>query len=571
MKIREIRTKYVGDQEGFQVELGAYINKSTCGCGVTHYLLSNDENVILAVPKKHLIANKCSQMDNILGVDGSTTKDEIEQYAQNTQVIKIMTTYDSLHKVQHLIGLCRVVVDETQDLFNDYKNKTNTTTGKNLYRVTMGILEKHKDITTFVSATPPPVQYFPKWVQELEQVTYKFKFTVKKQPILIQYGYPLKALYGAIIKPMLENGSVTIKNKTFSKVVVYYNSVSAVKYFVDDYQVNPNDISVYCGDTIQNDAYLTDLGVKRFTGLNDLNKINFVTSSGWSGVDFYDDDAMAIVVSNTKKDWQMVDINTDLQQAISRIRNSNNPNNDTYIFIYNNNLFDQSEEELLQGLNNAKEGLETALVDFKKSAQSTQQKYFLTNAEFNTYTTVNDAGERVIDEISIAVDRYFALEVRTKFMEGFEMSTNDDRFYKFEQTYHISYNTILNKVQHHKPLTDEEKNSNWYALITKYYDAFGCYTTDSYAAKSRLEKLNTNSVSVKLEMAVQASFNKYTKYPVSDVKNTLQKLYNDYGIARKAKATDLSEFAECEFGSMRINGQKAKCVTVNSWKTNFIK
>ena len=59
---------------------------------------------------------------------------------------------------------------------------------------------------------------------------------------------------------------------------------------------------------------------------------------------------MTIVVSNTAKNWQMIDMLTDLKQAVSRQRNKSNPNYGSYVYIYNQSVFSKSEEELLEML-----------------------------------------------------------------------------------------------------------------------------------------------------------------------------------------------------------------------------
>ena len=57
---------------------------------------------------------------------------------------------------------------------------------------------------------------------------------------------------------------------------------------------------------------------------------------------------MNIVVSNTTKEHQMINLLTDLKQATSRQRNKSNPNYNRFIYIYNQNNFEKSESELLR-------------------------------------------------------------------------------------------------------------------------------------------------------------------------------------------------------------------------------
>lgn len=73
-------SKYVSDNELYKIDAGAVINKSVCGCGLTTYALTNEENWIVLVPTKALILNKKAQIKGIFSVDGDTEKEEIDAY-----------------------------------------------------------------------------------------------------------------------------------------------------------------------------------------------------------------------------------------------------------------------------------------------------------------------------------------------------------------------------------------------------------------------------------------------------------------------------------------------------------
>ena len=339
LSINRFDTKYVGQKEGYTVENQAFINKRICGCGLTTFILTQKfENVIVLVPTNNLIYNKTKQISGLLAVNSQTTDQEIADYIKYKRAgqIKIISTYDSLYRIEHLIGKCRVLVDEVQSFFKNYNDKTDIKTARNLYRTTLSILEKHKEYVTFVSATPIDVKYFPEWVQQLKQIEYEFEVTYRKQPVLVKAANPLRELAEGIILPIIKDGQVTVAGKSFKKCLIFINSISDVKKIVSDYGIDPSLCGMYCGDTVENDARLKEMEITRITGLWDLKQFSFVTSSGWAGCDFYDAEAMTIIVSNTSRNYTMVDINTDLMQAVSRLRNSDNPNRDKYIFIYNN-------------------------------------------------------------------------------------------------------------------------------------------------------------------------------------------------------------------------------------------
>ena len=128
------------------------LNKRICGCGATEAYLRSGRKVILASPRKHLLYNKYSQhlSDNLhlyryqgdkkryFENTGNTEKDifafnnELGRYLQSGGR-KILTTYDSLGKIQEVLissGEClqewTVVVDEFQSMFCDCQYKATT-------------------------------------------------------------------------------------------------------------------------------------------------------------------------------------------------------------------------------------------------------------------------------------------------------------------------------------------------------------------------------------------------------------------------------------------------------------
>ena len=90
---------------------------------------------------------------------------------------------------------------------------------------------------------------------------------------------------------------------------------------------------IICADTNENKEKLK--GLEFITDYKNLPKYTFVTQTGWQGIDLYDSKAMNVCVSNAAKVWQLMDIDTDVKQAIARQRDTSNPNYYKYVLIYN--------------------------------------------------------------------------------------------------------------------------------------------------------------------------------------------------------------------------------------------
>ena len=327
-----------------------YINKTVCGCGLTTVALENNVDTIIAVPKVGLVANKVEQYPNnrcsykVLAVWGDTTKDEIKEYVGDCvihkQPIKIMVTYDSLHKVEYLLDSCKLVIDESDQILTLTKNNDRRPSIMRLLDVAKSL----KDNVSFISATPTDLKYMPEWMQEINQVTMNWSNTTKMVPILAERTYPFKSLKEEFIAPLKEYGSININGKEIKKVIVFINSVSTVAAIVKDLDLNKEECGIFCGDGIKNDVKIK--GINRYTS-GEVPKYLFITSSGFAGIDIYDKESFTIVVSNTNKSFTMVDILTDLKQAVSRNRCKTNPHYGTYLYIYNQSIFKDTEEELI--------------------------------------------------------------------------------------------------------------------------------------------------------------------------------------------------------------------------------
>ena len=195
-------TEYVNQKKDFKEIPNGYIDKTICGCGLTSIALENNLDTIIAVPTIALVDNKINQYPNerykgsILGVKGGISDKDIEKYVYQQRVlkmpIKIMVTYDSLYKLESLFDTCKLVIDESDQLLKVTKLKI-TTKNKDIDVITylFNICEKYKDKVSFISATPIPLNYMPKWISEISQYKFIFSNTIKITPITMKRTYPL--------------------------------------------------------------------------------------------------------------------------------------------------------------------------------------------------------------------------------------------------------------------------------------------------------------------------------------------------------------------------------------------
>lgn len=394
-----------------------YIDKSICACGMTSVALENDKNVVLAVPTIYLSINKADQYPNarsnntVLPVWGDTSSTEITNYILGNPITKIICTYDSLHKVKHLLPDSHLIIDESNMLLSTTKQRPEAIA--DLFDTAY----EYKDTVSFISATPIPLEFMPAWVSTIDQVKINWNNTIKVVPILCERTYPFKSLREEFLIPLSNNGSLEVAGKSFDKVIVFMNTVSQIYITIRESGLNKNDCGIICGDTLKNDVKIS--GINRYRS-GSLPKFLFITSSGFCGIDLVDESAMTIVVSNTGKSWQMIDMLTDLKQAISRQRNKNNPNYGSYIYIYNQTIFSKNEADLLNFINGVRNKIELNIPHYDHLKSIGEEKNFMYDADFRAYTLFMD-GRFQLNEQAFNADKYFILETRKQYIKGFDI------------------------------------------------------------------------------------------------------------------------------------------------------
>ena len=580
-KTYTFNTEYVSQNADFKTLPYGYIDKTVCGCGATSVAIENDEDAVIAVPNIALVTNKAEQYPNerckwnVLGVWGDTEQDAVWAYTARCgkchQPIKIMVTYDSIWRVEHLLGRCRLIIDESDQILHKSKLKAQSKKDKDMdvYTYLMRVAERHKDTVTFISATPIPLDYMPEWVSTLQQIKFEFSSTVTIKPMTMQRTHPIQALQQEIIRPLEKDGAVTIGDRTIEKVIVFINSVQNINKTVQECLLNPEDVAILCADSAQNDYKIK--GYNRLQDPARLPKYTFVTSSGFQGIDLYDDKAISIVVGSTKAEHQMVDLLTDLKQATSRQRLKGNPNYDRFIFIYNQTHFEKSEEEVLQMIDAEQSQVTDYCQLLNEELATGDKKYanvvkgFKKLSIFQQYTNFID-NKWCINETLFARDRHFILNVRRQYEKGFTTAINlpstpivipapknHDPF---------SYKTLLEKYKEslRNPeitFTEEEQAQENYQIIDQYWHQFHNFVTNSTYAKKRLtasDDWNRTVIDIRHILEVKS-------YDwVKELKPILTKIYNQYNVKRSARIKDLHEFG-IDYSTKKVTGRDYVVIT----------
>lgn len=295
----------------------AYINKGLTGIGGTTIALTNDEYYVVAVHTLALVENKMQQHNHVLGVFGQTTNNEIQEYVANGGK-KIIVTYDSLCKVISNIDTkqFRLLVDEVQVLIRY--------TGVFKIKVCNSLIDRAYEFksVSYLTATPTPLQYLPKPMQELDYVEYKWEDAVKPS---IRHKYVGNLITTKVVAYILDKYF-----NTNTDIFIFFNSLHGVttttkKLLKAEDSLSLNDINMFFAHTEKNIRSMRQSLGKTFNMsvplIGNEKRINFVSSFGFEGIDFYNKDVSILVVSDSKSKSMRYDISIDLPQIVGRFRN----------------------------------------------------------------------------------------------------------------------------------------------------------------------------------------------------------------------------------------------------------
>lgn len=551
-----------------------YIDKTVCGCGLTTVALESRENVILTVPNVELVDNKVAQYPNervdyeILAVKGGVTREDVDDYIRTHDVLKIMVVYDSLHKVEHLLYKCRLIIDESNELLSAMKLKVKSkkvSTSKDVINHLLDVAEAYKDSVSFISATPIPLEYLPEWISEIPQIKMKWSNTIKAKPILMQRTYPYKALRQEIITPIEQNGEVELGGAKFKKAIIFVNSINVIPKIAKACNIKGSDIGYIASNNVSTDIKLK--GSKRVTNPTNLPKYTFITSSGFKGIDLVDKEAISIVISNTDKNYHMLDMNTDLKQAISRQRDKSNPNYDKFVYIFNQSAFDKTREELESRIEQVRDNINSAIRLWEYAKNNNEErgfKYTESAEEFKVYTVYDHrTKEYKLNEMLFNADKYFILNTREQYKKGFDIKAQYGESESIAAPEQVKEITYLDMVNHFNKYGDIEKfkhKVDYYNLIMDCVKYYGKVWTDyTYAVK--MVKYKDDDFG-KVATSVYKFFQTGKSYTVAAVKTRLNTVYAQNGLDRKAKSTDLYEFFDIENSSARIDGKNTRVVYI---------
>ncbi len=559
---------YLSEIKDFEIPVNCIFNKGKTGCGGTELAINQKGHTIIAMPFINLVKNK--EMPNerrqydVLGVHGEVRRDEIIDYANTHDTLKILVTYDSLEKAVNTLYTVGynvykdffLLVDEYHLLFTQYSFRNKAI--KRLLEIASNF-----EHVTYMSATPIEREFILEELKHFPTVIMKWANITE---VTVHSRYQKKP-----IDYVVHLSKQVIEQNRNGNLHFFVNSVEFINKAIKKADLKPEQVKIVCANNLENARKLgADYLIKQAS--DPIKKVNFYTSTAFEGCDIYDEQGRIYIVSDATKAHTLMDISTLFIQICGRIRNSIYNSDIMHIFSITRYSEDLTLEEYAgrtkQTLNKA-----VQFADDINQVPDDSRKMMLSKIPYlnEQYVKIEDNRLMVdknlanIDIVNFKITKQIYKSTITLSDElrrnGFGVSIknikvespaekvemNPKAKVSFQELFE-EYAKIKEKLSdysfenaHYKLEVIESTNS----LVKEAYEKLG---------REEVERLKYNQTNIRREIQkkldipteykivkmINSCLPFYTAIPNTKIKEKIQNIYNELGVKRTAKATDLN-------------------------------
>ena len=583
-------------------------NKVVTGCGGTTVVLQNAEDYVIAVPTTELIINKTdltmagiSRLSykrirpfGLFGKFDDAAERKLKDYLNSSDTKKIMCTYDKLPKLIEYLNPTnyRLLVDEYQWLLKAYSYRQ---------KAIDGVLDNFKRFKSFcfMSATPILPSFKPNCLADVREIQADWENSLEKLTVELQQTNKPYALTANIINAYKRDGFITSEEGIRSYEAFFFiNSVTDIVAILKHCNLSNEEVRIICANNDENLRKLSGYYISN--SRSPRKKFNFITSKSVEGADYESETGLCFVVSSASNPHTQASIDTDIPQIAGRIRIKDNPFRNFIVHIFNTTYkklnLDMTYEQMEAKTNAALEKAQKT-VDFFNSATDKDIKDNLRdnlkqnlNKWYMSYDNTND--KFILNDILPKLELYNYQVNQKIYRDGISVSkgyedngietsvanylkVNDSISTKkisFKEAF-LYYARIMSKDPHSPALMLLEEQ---HPLIRPAYHNLGVervrnlrYTKKSIkAALSCLDEEKTKEQ--KVAQLIVEFIPKATTITVSNALDKLSQAYNEAGITKTPKSTDLHKWFDCSDPyPKRINGKPTKVVDIYRSKIIF--
>ena len=523
----------------------------------------------------------------------------------NQKDIRIIVTYDSFRLVREALGNdiynYQIVVDEFQSLLPDSVFKSDTELSL-LHHL------KDLQHLCFLSATPMLFKYTQMLSDFKDLPYFELDWETEQPERVLRLNIDRKQCTSVITEAKKEidrylqgdferyswrDECGSIQEKFSTELVVYVNSVKNICDIIKKCGLIPDQCNILCADTSENKKKLREafskVGVKGTRGQNYIGTVpqkgeihkmfTFCTRTVFLGADFYSTCARSLVLSDANVKCMVIDISTDFIQIGGRQRLvKENPWAYSIIFRFKTNFEDISEEKFEADLQE-KTRKTNSLIQTWNEVSDTSRKHDLADGwermaksekyKYNFLSVNHHMGsdlKPVFNElVMVAERRAFDLQskdyasrisVMSELEQRCGVNNQNDEVHRFH-TFFESLSTGQEKMKYLCEFLNYRKDLEEEVLISvplaykNYYTVLGSERCRQIGYQmSKLEKeyqkqLNNQKIPEEdLLQLIYSSFQEGERYLGSDLKKTVQGIYNSLGLKKTGKAKDFEEWFE---------------------------
>lgn len=570
-------------------------NKVITGCGGTTIAFKSEENYIICVPTTDLITNKTGLKNpDVCEVEGHSTfalfksfpmaEENLIKFSKQKGTKKIMCTYDQLENITKVINPLdyNLLVDEYHRLLKDYTFRSKA------IDIVFRNFRKFKSYC-FMSATPIDEDFVPSQLEGIETV--KAEWVNGTSDLFVHLNQTNKPYLQAanIIKAYKQDGSIIINGNVSKHAFFFINSVTEIANIINHCELSPDEVKLIVADTEDNNKKFEKCDLKGTFKISDSRDLSdkmftFITCKAFEGADFFSEDGMCFVVSNTLVQHTQLDIRTDIFQIAGRIRTKTNPFRNIIWHIFNTTSksklnVELTYKEVKEAIHKQTEAYKEIACNINNSSDSSREIVNKTNGFDYGYLYMDDNNICHVNDILMKLELFnYKLEQKI-YKDGLSVGAafnsegciTDEVDWKYLEQ---KLNNINRKLSFKEAfLKYVEIKSNPYSilstedlvkaqpLIVDAYIKLGVDTVRElkYTKKNIENALinldNTKSVEEKIKERV---LNEFTTGFMSsvDINTKLNSIYGDYGL--KAKTKDIEKFFICKDTRRYIDGVRTR-------------
>lgn len=572
------------------------LDKTLTGLGATHSEIHSKRNSIIIEPNVTVILGKLNNNENLEAVYEKCTPYNIKKYLQmDIPYKKILCTPESFHKRRKAAEELRInIYKEYFCLFDECEKVTQDIDYRR--KIAQPIYDFFKfENKAFVSATPLPMTHKEFERQKFQKIKIKPEYDYKKDLELIVTNSYYKRL-----KKVLDG------MKDSKCVCIFFNVTDGINEIIENLGIT--DYKIFCSQ--KSVDKLMKKGISKAHSMIDypLAKYNFFTCRFYSGLDIVLRKCKPDIIMLTdfsSANWTMIDPFTEAIQIQGRFRKNKKNDNVTYnslthISTINPEMRIRSKEELdirihqfIDDYNILKERHDKEIDYIRKEAIFDDmkglkyQELIDEKGEINSFSIDNLYNEERVKSYYISAQTLYQAYKDTGFfnvtLNDVTECVGDDDIRKLNTTKQAIERRkilvqLLDKIHNdfeNGRISFEDKDS-YIKLLGEQTDAQ--YTINTYMkigkvgienAQYQKEKIDKAINQYEKEQAEILRFSPEVKKAIyeefemnvyinkNEIKNTLQAIYDEYGIKFKVKQDTIKDYYDTD-NSGSINGGSYK-------------